>query len=289
MKFLPSILVLSFAIICSTAQTSLDAQAADACVARPGASGPKGTHWYYRVNRADGRHCWYLSSQVAQTSSQPRLTARESPSPPPQPTTDASVQQTAQMPAPPTAAVEPAPDVTAVDFAKRWPTVPMPADLTSAAEQRAAETAQEQTPATPPLVESKRAESPPDSDKAGMGPITFVGAVAMLSLLLVGGVLKLVGYVEDRLRLAHARFDSRVFFGSVEAASPKPTPQTPESRIVRQTPTPTDPAQDLKTSLRELMQDLQRAGAAADARAPFDPAPRLKTRPRGLVRPLLAS
>jgi len=95
MKCPPSILVLSFAIVLSTGQTSLGGPAADDCMARPGASGPKGTHWYYRVNRADGRHCWYLSSQVAQTSSQPRLTVRESPSPPPQHTTDADVQQAA--------------------------------------------------------------------------------------------------------------------------------------------------------------------------------------------------
>ena len=289
MKCLPSILVLSFAIVLSTGQTSLGGPAADDCMARPGASGPKGTHWYYRVNRADGRHCWYLSPQATQTSAQPRLATRESSSPSPLPTTETSVRQTAQMTPPQTENVAPPREVTAMDFARRWPTLPMPADLVSSAEQRAAEDTKEQTPATPPVVESNRAELLPDSDKAGMGPITFVGAVAMLSLLLVGGILKLAGYVEDRLRLAHARFDSRVFFGSVEAADPKPTAQMPEGRIERQTPTPTDPAQDLKTSLRELMQDLKRASAAADARASFDPAPRPKTTPRSTVRPLLAS
>jgi len=292
MKFLPSILGLACAIILSTGQPSLGGQTPDACITKPGSSGPKGTHWYYRVNRADGRHCWYLSSQGGQAASQPRLATRDSPSLLPQPTTDAPSQQAAPMTAPQIAAAAPALDVTAADFAKRWPAVPMPTDLVSVAERRAAEDATEQTPAAPPVLESKQAELAPDSDKASMGPITFVGAVAMLSLLLVGGILKFAGYVEDRLRLAHARFNSQIFSGSVEAASPKPAERVPEARIVRRTPTPTDPAQDLKASLRELMQDLRRADAAANARMSFDPAPRPKTpktRLRSGVRPLLAS
>jgi hypothetical protein len=34
--------------------------AADECIAKPGGTAPQGSHWYYRINRADGRHCWYL-------------------------------------------------------------------------------------------------------------------------------------------------------------------------------------------------------------------------------------
>jgi hypothetical protein len=292
MKFLPSILVLSFAIILLTAQVSFGAQAADECLARPGASGPKGTHWYYRVNREDGRHCWYLSSQAAQTNSRPRLMMRESSSPSPQPATDASVQQAEQIPTQQTVAVESTPEVTAADFAKRWPAAPMPADLVTSDEPRAVEDAKdtkEQTSATPPIVESKPAEVLPDSDKANMGPITFVGAVAMLSLLLVGGILKFAGYLENRLFLANVRFGSHIFSGLVEAADPEPAARMPDDRFDRQAATPTDPAQDLKRSLRELMQDLRRASAAADARVSFDLTPRPKTRPLSAVRPLLVS
>jgi len=293
MKLLPSILGVAFAFVLSTGEASFGGQTADACITKPGSSGPKGTHWYYRINRADGRHCWYLGSQAGQTAAQPRLAAWESPSPLLQPTTDASSQQAAPMTAPQIVAAAPTLDVTAMDFAKRWPAVPMPTDLVSAAERRAAEDAKEQTPAAEPILESKQAELVPDSDKAGMGPITFVGAVAMLSLLLVGGILKLAGYLENRLRLAHGRSDGR--FGSqivsapVESAGPKPAERVPEARIVRRAPTPTDPAQDLKASLRELMQDLRRADAAANARMSFEPAPRPKARLRSGVRPLLAS
>jgi len=34
--------------------------AADDCATKPGASAPQGSHWYYRIERSSGRHCWYL-------------------------------------------------------------------------------------------------------------------------------------------------------------------------------------------------------------------------------------
>jgi hypothetical protein len=40
-------------------------QAAEECRLKPGATAPSGSKWVYRVNRADHRHCWFLSSQAA--------------------------------------------------------------------------------------------------------------------------------------------------------------------------------------------------------------------------------
>jgi hypothetical protein len=37
-------------------------QAADDCLAKPNAAAPDGSHWYYHVDRATGRQCWYLGS-----------------------------------------------------------------------------------------------------------------------------------------------------------------------------------------------------------------------------------
>ena len=34
--------------------------AADDCLAGPNAATPQGSHWYYRVDRATHRNCWYL-------------------------------------------------------------------------------------------------------------------------------------------------------------------------------------------------------------------------------------
>src|SRR5438270_9866836 len=34
--------------------------AAEECLAKPNGPSPQGSHWYYRVDRASNRHCWYL-------------------------------------------------------------------------------------------------------------------------------------------------------------------------------------------------------------------------------------
>jgi hypothetical protein len=36
---------------------------ADDCLASPNAASPPGTHWYYRVDRATHRQCWYLGAE----------------------------------------------------------------------------------------------------------------------------------------------------------------------------------------------------------------------------------
>jgi hypothetical protein len=36
------------------------AGAADDCLAKPNRSAHAGSHWYYRIDRATQRHCWYL-------------------------------------------------------------------------------------------------------------------------------------------------------------------------------------------------------------------------------------
>jgi len=48
-------------------------QAADDCLAKPNAAAPDGSHWYYHVDRATGRQCWYLGpagGKVPQQASQ---------------------------------------------------------------------------------------------------------------------------------------------------------------------------------------------------------------------------
>src|SRR5262249_45199332 len=119
------------------------------------------------------------------------------------------------------------------------------------------------------VVDSERAGLQPDSDQAGIEAVSLIGAIAMVSLLVVGGILKLAGYLDDSLQRVLGRLGWRMFSDSDEKVGGNPAPQGPEDRIARQAPTPTDPAHDLKTSLRELMQDLRRAGAAADSHSSF--------------------
>ena len=41
-----------------------DRARADACLAAPKGTAPAGQHWYYRLNRAKGRKCWYLHGHL---------------------------------------------------------------------------------------------------------------------------------------------------------------------------------------------------------------------------------
>lgn len=57
-------------------------QAADDCLAEPNAAAPDGSHWYYHVDRATGRQCWYLGSaggKVPQHASQDAPSVSPSP------------------------------------------------------------------------------------------------------------------------------------------------------------------------------------------------------------------
>ena len=44
-------------------RSTLTESPADECRAKPGAAGPAGSHWYYRINSVDGRRCWFLGKE----------------------------------------------------------------------------------------------------------------------------------------------------------------------------------------------------------------------------------
>ncbi len=44
------------------------AKPADACLSGPKAATPAGGHWYYRIDRATKRHCWYLGEEKDKTA-----------------------------------------------------------------------------------------------------------------------------------------------------------------------------------------------------------------------------
>ena len=67
--FLPAMLFLVPAVVSLTARGSLAESATEECKAKPDSSAPSGSHWYYRLNRADKRHCWYLGPQGAKAHS----------------------------------------------------------------------------------------------------------------------------------------------------------------------------------------------------------------------------
>jgi hypothetical protein len=67
-KILSGILIVLPATILLTAQSGFGASTSGECRASPGASAPAGLHWYYRVDRANNRHCWFLHSDGMQIS-----------------------------------------------------------------------------------------------------------------------------------------------------------------------------------------------------------------------------
>ena len=60
-RILPAILVVLPATVLLSLNTGVTGSIADECRAKPGPSGPQGTHWHYRVSRTDQRRCWFLS------------------------------------------------------------------------------------------------------------------------------------------------------------------------------------------------------------------------------------
>ena|SRR2546423_12188450 len=72
-------LIMALGTVVLGLQTSLAEPAADECKTTPGSSAPSGQHWYYRVNRSDQRHCWYLGAEATKVRAQTREGASSSP------------------------------------------------------------------------------------------------------------------------------------------------------------------------------------------------------------------
>src|SRR5712671_2469753 len=71
-------LLVGVAVTGSPARAQTAPAAADECLAKPNGPSPSGSHWYYRVDRANNRHCWYLrgvGSNAGQTETKPSRAA----------------------------------------------------------------------------------------------------------------------------------------------------------------------------------------------------------------------
>ena len=106
-KFVPALFAAVLAGASLAAVTDLRAQTtqaqatqppADNCLAAPGSKTPPGGHWYYRIDRATKRKCWYLREKDDQAGdkSANEKSARAAPQEPPAATSAAAAE-----PAPP--------------------------------------------------------------------------------------------------------------------------------------------------------------------------------------------
>jgi hypothetical protein len=91
----PALLAM-LALAAASAQYS--ARAED-CLAGPNAQAPQGSHWYYRLDRATHRKCWYVGAQRARTQRAAATAERRSAAPVPAEVADDDVPTAAAPPA----------------------------------------------------------------------------------------------------------------------------------------------------------------------------------------------
>jgi hypothetical protein len=93
--FVPA--MLAVLVIVLTSRSGGAEPAGDNCIAKPNSGAPQGSHWYYRVDRAANRRCWFLGPEglkVRQTESPKRLPSVTSTA---QPTLERRAEATASL------------------------------------------------------------------------------------------------------------------------------------------------------------------------------------------------
>lgn len=301
-RILPTILVVIPAAVVATVHGSRSEPAVDQCKTKPGLAVAKGTHWYYRLDHVTKRQCWYLGSAIAgqranANASEASAAAPTVPVPQQKPATVQTLQAPQQQatdvrpPEPASTTVVPLvalpvrDELDVADFAARWSNLPL-TDVSSMnfgsqnqggakssrlsssyADDSADQDGTPQIPMTWPVVDAVTAQ-PSTSMVAALQPLYLAGAVVMALLFLAGW-----SFGQIRGRRIHVAPPLIADGDPGDIESTGVMKMRPE---VRSRPTPTDPARDLKKSLGELMRDLQRAGAAEEAR----PSPLRKPRRR---------
>jgi hypothetical protein len=96
-KFVPALFAAVLAAANLTTGTDLRAQATqgsdDTCLSSPKGATSNGGHWYYRIDRATKRQCWYLRDEGEKSAQAPL----DSPATPPAATADSAPQQPAPI------------------------------------------------------------------------------------------------------------------------------------------------------------------------------------------------
>jgi hypothetical protein len=108
---------------------------ADNCLSEPKAETPPGSHWFYRIDHANKRNCWYLRAEGSGLSQAAPQNTPQTPSPPSKPSvTDAHAELRARTSREDSPAVSPSANAPAASTA--WPAIPSPATATAAVATR---------------------------------------------------------------------------------------------------------------------------------------------------------
>ena len=213
-------------------------RAADGCITEPKTDTPQGKHWYYRLERGTGRHCWYLRGEDEASARTPAAEPVASAQPAPATSGNAPARSLADAraefapkarvedngSAPPARSVWPDPQPAATAPAAATTGIgpgapPSPADsqLTSRWPQAsgATSTADAAPQASPMVADGQPADAtaatpaPAEAPQASAPPTREVGSLQKLALVALGA-LALAGISGSLVyRLAGARWRRR--------------------------------------------------------------------------------
>jgi hypothetical protein len=222
-------------------------QAADECRIRPGPTAPAGSRWLFRINRADHRHCWFLSSAASgihpQLSRSHRHRATE-------PDAIARGQEHNSDLHAFAGATDKTDAVVSVQ-PSAGPQVAVPRSVQTVVYQLPPPDAQTVTQRTvgPPRVPSGR------PTRVSKSNVIFLAGAAAAGLIFAGGVFHFVRRVQPRSRVRVVADEHE--FAARTTVTPEPPPPT------------TNPPDDLEQSLRALTRNLQRASKMRDLRPTY--------------------
>ena len=263
------------AVLLVTGHSSLGEAKGDECRAKPDGSAPAGLHWYYRVDRASNRHCWYLHEQGMRVHSLINATSHS-----PDAADDTAGEQVWQTqsvtgsPQPEYEQSETTANLPAVDFAGRWVDLPRSVDLNARelvaesngyAAERDAENRQEQLPPAWANVSAVNGDVRQNAAaETNFGSISLAGAAVLALLLMSEALVRFARTSGWGLLRSHLRAGS-----SRRTEHSEPAVDAPGA--IWRRATGVEPISRTQTGVNELRRLLQRAGTGLRPPQSFAP------------------
>jgi hypothetical protein len=275
------------ACVVAVSSTTKPAQAQSSCLSGPNATAPEGRHWYYRVERASGRRCWYLGEKGKRVRAMVSVPARRPDAAPvsstPAPTSSAAAPASPASEPRASEASASARDV-AMMFSRRWPnasaavgavrTLPVSASDSYAEETTPATAQVNDAPSTLPV----HAAAEVANDASATSAVKLEHMLALLAAALavagiIGGLLYVASSMRQRRPARTWNFaardarlqlqkDALLQLQQSSAASYHPTDavRRPAQRVADREGEQRDPRQELALRLQELA--IRRAAVA---------------------------
>jgi hypothetical protein len=281
-KILPIGLALIPAAILICAHSSLGEAKGDECKAKPDGVSPAGFHWYYRVDRANNRHCWYLQAQGMPVHSRVDTASRSL-----DVQSDAAGEQVVKTlpiirtPQPQYEQSETTADEPVGDFADRWVDMPKSVDLNARADLNAHAYVAESGYAAEHAMDNKQEQLPPTLANASaangevrqnagsstnFGSISLAGAVVLALLLISEALVRFVRASAWSLLRFNRRAASRR-----RTEHSEPFVDAAPLGLIEPMATEVEPITRTQTGVNELRRLLQRAGAGLTPPQSFAP------------------